>query len=64
MSFAITKMRNAEDGLNFNSLMRWATLTIGPEVAELPEVEEDEPKKKKGFGGKKVNPEVYEEAPF
>jgi hypothetical protein len=63
MSFAVTKMRNAEDGLTFNSLMRWATLTIGPEVALLPETEEDEPKKK-AFGGKKVNPGVYEEAPF
>jgi hypothetical protein len=61
MSFAVTKMRNADDDLAFHSVMRWATLTIGPEVAVLPEADEDP--KKKNFGGKKVNPGVYDETP-
>lgn len=66
MTFDITKMRNAEDDLSFTSLVRWATLTIGPESVELPEKEEEAPKKKgkKGFGGHRVNPEVYEDTPF
>ena len=59
MSFAVTKMRNAEDDLAFHSVMRWSTLTIGPEVADLPETEED-PKAKR-FGKHKVNPGVYDD---
>lgn len=65
MSFTVTKMRNAEDEIVFHSLMRWSTLTIGPESIEVPEKGE-ESKAKKKFGGKKVNPDVYDdvEAPF
>lgn len=66
MSFAITKMRNAEDDLSFHSLMKWSTLTIGPESNNPPEPQEEP--KKKGFGKKKVNPAVYDDnladAPF
>lgn len=65
MTFNCTKMRNADDEVSFTSLMRWSTLTIGPESAELPEPEEPKKKAKSAFGGNRVNPAVYDdEAPF
>jgi hypothetical protein len=64
MTFTATKMRNADDEVSFTSLMRWSTLTIGPESADPPEKDEPKKKGKSGFGGNRVNPAVYEEAPF
>jgi replicative DNA helicase len=63
MSFIITKMRNADDDISFHSMMRWSTLTIGPENVDPP-ITEEEPKKSKTFGSKKtkVNPGVYDDA--
>jgi hypothetical protein len=67
MTFNCTKMRNADDEVSFTSLMRWATLTIGPESVDLPENDEEPKKRGKGFGGGRVKEGVYDdtvEAPF
>lgn len=74
MTFRCTKMRGADDEFEFTSRAVWDTVTIGPEVAEPPQPEEDEDGPKKGGFGKKkkksseapaFNSEsIYDDPPF
>lgn len=59
----ITKMRNADDGESFCSVMNWSCLQIGPASATPPPPPEEEGKKKKQKigGSKSVNPEIYDD---
>jgi len=70
ISFAITKMRNADDAITFTSAVSWDTLTIGPESATPPAKEEEEDdedgstKKKFTKNKKRVPDGVYDDPPF